>query len=152
MFKRVRRFLTEQLRQGTSPGALATTCAVGVVIAIFPTLGATTLLCLFAGVTFKLNQPILQAINYALSPVQLLMIPVFLKLGAWVCRVPAVSVNPQIMISEFWQDSAKFFSDYGWAGLQAILAWGLLAPIIFFMSRMVVSKIIKRVQRLREFT
>lgn len=149
MLNRVRNFLLEQLRQGTSPQALAMTCATGVVIAVFPTLGATTLLCLIAGTIFKLNQPILQAINYALAPVQLLMIPVFLKLGAWICQVPAVSVNPQVMIQEFWQNTGKFFADYGWAGLQALLAWILVAPFIFVITKFIIAKIIERAQKVR---
>lgn len=149
MFLRLQKFLLDQLRQGITPRALAVTCATGVVIAVFPTLGATTLLCLLAGVIWKLNQPLLQAINYVLAPLQLLMIPVFLKLGAFICRVPAVSVNPQTMISEFWTDPSKFFVDYGWAGLQAILAWGVVAPAIYLMMFLVMKVLISKIEVLR---
>lgn len=149
MFSRVQKFLLDQLRQGTTPRALTITCATGVVIAVFPTLGATTLLCLLAGLIWKLNQPILQAINYALAPLQLLMIPVFLKLGAWLCRVPAVSINPQTIISEFWADPGKFFVDYGWAGLQAILAWALVAPLIFLLMCLVMKIVITKIESIR---
>lgn len=139
--------MLNQLRQGTTPQALAVTCATGVVIAVFPTLGTTTLLCMLAGMIWRLNQPLLQAINYALAPLQLLMIPVFLKLGAWICQVPAVSVNPQTMITEFWAEPAKFMVDYGWAGLQAILAWVLVAPLLFVVTRFVMKILIRAQQQ-----
>lgn len=149
MLKRVQNFLLDQLRQGTSPQALALTIAVGAAIAIFPTLGATTLLCVLAGLVLKLNQPLLQVINYTLAPLQLLLIPVFLKMGAWICRVPAVSVNPQTMIAEFWGDPGTFMVNYGWAGLQAILAWMVVAPFVFIITRFVVKRLIEKTQSLR---
>lgn len=149
MMKRVQTFLQDQLRQGTSPQALALTIAVGAAIAVFPTLGATTLLCFLAGVVLKLNQPALQVINYALAPLQLLLIPFFLKLGAWICRVPAVSVNPQTMIAEFWASPGKFLADYGWAGLQAILAWIVVAPFIVLITRFVMKYLIDKAQKIR---
>lgn len=149
MLKRVQNFLLDQLRQGTSPQALALTIAVGAAIAIFPTLGATTLLCVLAGLVLKLNQPLLQVINYTLAPLQLLMIPVFLKMGAWICRVPAVSVNPQTMIAEFWSDPGTFMVHYGWAGLQAILAWIVVAPFVIMITRLVMKRLIEKTQSLR---
>lgn len=149
MFSRLQNFLLQQLRQGTSPRALAITCSTGAVIAVFPTLGTTTLLCFLAGYIWKLNQPLLQAINYAMAPIQLLMIPVFLKLGAWICRVPAVSINPQTMIAEFWADPGKFMLAYGWAGLQAIVAWAVVAPLIFSGMYFLLKGLITKVEAMR---
>lgn len=149
MLERFKKFFLEQLRQGTTPRALALTCAVGAVIALFPVLGATTVLCLIFGAILKLNQPVLQTVNYAMAPLQLLMIPVFLKAGAWICRVPAVSVNPQKIVTEFWESPGKFVTDYGWAGLQAILAWALLAPVVLLIVNFLVLLAIKRIQRAR---
>ncbi|MDG0817654.1 DUF2062 domain-containing protein [Bdellovibrio svalbardensis] len=149
MLRRAREFVGYQLRQGATPEGLALTCAMGFLIALFPVLGATTVLCLGAGYLMKLNQPTLQAVNYVLAPVQLLMIPVYIKAGAWVFQVPAVSVNPKTIIAEFMDDPGKFLSDYGFASLQSIVAWALLTPLVAFVVYRVLLMIFRSAKRIR---
>src|SRR5438128_669219 len=149
MVKRVREFIGHQLRQGASPEGLALTCAMGFFISLFPIIGATTVLCLGAGYALRLNQPTLQAVNYLLAPLQLLMIPIFLKAGAWVFRVPTVSVNPKTIIDEFMRNPGKFLSDYGIASLQSIAAWALLTPLVAFILYRILLLIFKSAKRIR---
>lgn len=56
--------LVNQLRQGITPEKLALTIALGGLIAVFPILGSATILCGFAAVALRLNQPIIQLVNY----------------------------------------------------------------------------------------
>lgn len=141
MFKKVRELFLAQVRQGATPQGLALTCAVGFTIALFPVLGITTVMCLVAGQVLRLNQPVLQAVNYALAPVQLLMIPIYLKLGAWVFQVPAVSVNPLTMVEEFMASPKAFLQEYWVASLQSMAAWALVTPLaavaVYFVTRTV---------------
>src|SRR5262245_47863076 len=64
-----------QLTQGPPPHNISLTIAVGSAIAMFPILGTTTLLCLLVGIFMRLNQPIIQAVNYACTPIHLIFIP-----------------------------------------------------------------------------
>jgi uncharacterized protein (DUF2062 family) len=147
MLSKIRLFFLNQLRQGSTPLSLAKAVAVAAVISVFPVIGLTTLLCVIAGHFLKLNQPTLQMVNYALAPVQLLMIPVFLKLGAWICQVPSVSVNPLKIVELFAESPKQFFAEYGYAGLQAILAWALLAPAVGFLAYWICRLIIKKMTK-----
>jgi hypothetical protein len=58
-----------QLTQGLTPHKIALTVAIGSSIALFPILGTTTIICLLVGIVMKLNQPIIQAVNYACTPI-----------------------------------------------------------------------------------
>jgi uncharacterized protein (DUF2062 family) len=117
-----------QLLQGISPRSLALACALGVGLGAFPLFGTTTGLCLIVGVSFKLNQPVLQAVNYLMSPFQLLGIPFFARYGCIFTGSPMVSINPQQILNEFHTDMPMFLAKYGWIGLHAILAWALIIP------------------------
>ncbi|NUN06738.1 MAG: DUF2062 domain-containing protein [Bdellovibrio sp.] len=141
MFKKVRELFLVQVRQGATPEGLALTCAVGFTIAVFPVLGVTTVLCLLVGQIMRLNQPVLQTVNYALAPLQLLMIPLYLKLGAWIFQVPAVSINPLTMVEEFMDSPQTFLQEYWVASLQSLVAWAVVTPVatvgVYFVTRTV---------------
>jgi uncharacterized protein (DUF2062 family) len=119
-----------QLTQGTGAHELALTCAVGVAFGAFPLLGTTTLLCVFFGAILKLNHPILQIINYLMSPLQLVLIPIWLKLGALITGTPTIEISPLKIVAEFKKSLPAFFENYGLAGFHAVLAWAILIPWI----------------------
>lgn len=144
MFKKIQAFFISQLKKGITPRELALACAVGITGCVFPAIGATTFLCFGAAHFLRLNHPLVQAVNYATAPLQLLLFPIYLKLGAWICQVPAVSVNPEKVLDMIVETPSLFFADYGFAWLQAILAWTLTAPILFvavnFLGRAVFNR------------
>jgi uncharacterized protein (DUF2062 family) len=122
-----------QLVQGSSPKGLALTCAIGSSLAVFPLLGTTTFLCLMVGVVWKLNQPILQAVNYVLYPVQIILLPLFLAAGATLTHSDPISFNPSTITKEFMAHPKIFLATYGMAGLHAILVWVIVAPVLAWL-------------------
>jgi uncharacterized protein (DUF2062 family) len=151
MFKKVQLFLLAQLKQGVTPHEISLACAVGLTGSIFPAIGATTFLCFVTAHFLRLNHPVVQTVNYAAAPLQLLLFPVFIKLGAWICRVPSVSINPEKIYREFMESPSFFFSNYGWAWLQAILAWMLLAPVVMAVVYQVVRFVFARTASQKEY-
>jgi uncharacterized protein (DUF2062 family) len=107
-----------QLRQGITPHKIALSVALGTIIAIFPIMGTTTALCLLVGVALRLNQPILQLVNWIAWPLQIPGIYLFVRAGEWVTRSPPVSF------------SISALQQYGMTGLRGVLAWALIAPCI----------------------
>jgi len=107
-----------QLQQGTSPKKLALSVALGLTFGLFPVVGATSLLCLAAGVLFRLNHVALQAANYAAYPLQLLLLYPLLQAGR-----------------SFFGFAA---GGWGWGLLGMISVWALFAPVagvlLFFIS------------------
>ena len=73
--------LLQLLRVGATPEKLAWSIAVGIVIGINPLLGSTTLLALAAAFLLRLNLVASQLGNHAMYPLELLLFPVFVRLG-----------------------------------------------------------------------
>jgi hypothetical protein len=65
----VRDPLVGLLTQGITADRIALTLAVGASCSLFPFLGTTTALNLAAGQWLRLNHPLLQTLNYLLTPV-----------------------------------------------------------------------------------
>jgi uncharacterized protein (DUF2062 family) len=127
---RVLALIVGQLKQGITPEKIALTLALGICLAAFPILGTTTLLCLTAGVWLKLNQPVIQLVNWLASPLQLAMIPVFVRLGEWITHAPRVSFSIPELFRKFHESPVKFFQEFGMTGLHGIIAWLLIAPFL----------------------
>lgn len=146
MTKRIRDFLTAQLTQGATPRSLAISCAVGAMCGCFPLFGTTTLIGFGLGVAFRLNQPALQAANYAMAPVQILLLPVLISSGEWMFGAEPVSLNPVEFTTELFHAPTLFFSHYGWAAAYASVAWVLVAPVAGFFVYAVLHAILRKGQ------
>jgi uncharacterized protein (DUF2062 family) len=147
---KTRGLITEQLMQGASPERLAAGIAVAAAISIFPLLDFSTFLCLVFGYGLKLNQPLLQAVNYLLYPLQLLLMPIFLRLGEWIFNQPPAPFSPAVMVRSLFAAPGVFLQTYGKAGALAVLAWAIIVPAIcvalYFFFRQVFRQTAKRLQ------
>ncbi|HEY1787930.1 MAG TPA: DUF2062 domain-containing protein [Verrucomicrobiae bacterium] len=128
--ERVLGLIVAQLVQGVTPQKIALTIAMGAGLGVFPILGATTMLCAVAGVWLKLNQPVIQMINWLVSPIQLSLILIFVRIGEWIVRAPSVSFSVPELIQKFHESPAKFFQQFGMTGVHGIIAWFLIAPFV----------------------
>lgn len=148
--RRVRDPIVNQLTQGITPEKMALTLSVGSALALFPILGTTTLLCLVVGIILRLNQPIIQMVNYLCFPIHLPLIFVLFRLGESLFDVPHVKFSKtylQEMFDLFSDDRNLFFARFGGTVLHAVVAWALLAPAwilaVYFISRPVLRGIVR---------
>ena len=119
------------LTQGVTPDKLAATFAVGTAVSLFPFLGTNTLFNLGIGLWFRMNQPLLQAINYLMTPVHLVMILVYVHFGEIMWRSKADKFSVIDVIRTFRDDTiGEFFQRFGWAGIHAFTAWLISVPFI----------------------
>ncbi len=136
----------EWLSQGISPRRLALTLALGIAIGCLPMVGVTTALCLVLAYVLKLNLPAIQAANYLVMPLQLLLIAPFVRLGKWL--IPAgpfagANVRARLHLSPaslLWQVT-------GFAG-QALLAWVVIAVPAVTILTYVLTHVFRRVPAL----
>ena len=128
------------LRQGISPRRLAFTLAIGFVLGCIPVVGIPTALCAMVALAFRLNQPAIQAANYAAMPFQLALIVPFVRLGARL--VPAVA-RSTMSFSALSQSPMRLLShapgelliQFGLLAGQALLAWLVLAvPVVLVLA------------------
>ena len=122
--------IVAQFTQGFTPQKIALTIALGLGLGLFPILGATTVLCAIAGVWLKLNQPVIQLVNWLASPLQLALILVFVRIGEWLVRAEPVSFSIPELFRKFHESPVKFMQAFGMTGLHGILAWLVLAPFL----------------------
>jgi len=119
------------LKQGISPERLSLSIAFGVVIGMFPVLGATTLICAAIAIVLRLNQPAIQLFNYLVYPLQILMLIPFMSLGAFIFQgdPPPFSVQElsALFRQDFWGTIASFFETI----LYAVVAWLLVCTPLF---------------------
>jgi len=129
--RRVRGPLIALLTQGITPDQIALSLGVGTACSLFPFLGFTTALNLGAGLWLRLNQPLLQTLNYLLTPLHLVMILVYVRVGEWLWRAADDHFSLTEMLRVFHEASfSEFLQHFAWAGVHALTAWALTAPLL----------------------
>ena len=135
--ERVAALIVAQFTQGFTPQKISLTVTLGLTLGVFPIFGATTTLCALAGFWLKLNQPVIQLVNYLVSPLQLALILVFVRIGEWIMRAPRVSFSIPELFRKFHESPANFFREFSLTGLHGIIAWLVSAPffaaLIYFL-------------------
>ena len=144
MRKKIWELILAQLRQGATPKSLALAVALGVMLGNFPLMGTTTVLCVIVGAALRLNQPVLQAANYAMLISQLVMIPILLWVGETVTGAEHLSLDPEIVVRQFFQDKVIFFEKFGMAGVHAVLGWCLVAPVLGWIVYAITEIVFRR--------
>jgi uncharacterized protein (DUF2062 family) len=140
-----------QLTQGVTPSKIALTIAIGSALALFPILGTTTTLCVIAGVSLGLNQPIIQAVNALCTFIYFPFIVAFVRLGDALARSKPSSLDLKLMIAVFRHEPRQFFQQFGATALHAILGWAAVAPlwipIVYFIALKPLRAAARRMER-----
>jgi uncharacterized protein (DUF2062 family) len=147
--RRVIGLVMAQLRQGITPDKIALTVALGTTLALFPILGSTTALCALVAVWLRLNQPVIQLVNYLMYPLQLaLLIPLY-RAGEWF-GAPHLALSIPQLVDRFTAGPLRFIRDFGVIALGGIAAWFVFAPaligLIYFALRQPLRAAARRVR------
>ncbi|MEQ1861113.1 MAG: DUF2062 domain-containing protein [Chthoniobacteraceae bacterium] len=140
-----------QLTQGVTPEKIALTIALGVTLGIFPILGATTALCAVVGIALRLNQPIIQLVNYLVYPVQIALLIPFYRAGEHLLGRAPIPLSVPLLFDRFRADALKFLADFGIIGLGGVLVWLIVAPALvvalYFTARSPLRALAARIAR-----
>ena len=142
--------IVAQLRQGITAEKIALTIALGFVLGVFPILGSTTILCGLAAVLLRLNQPIIQLVNYFAYPLQFaLIIPIY-RLGETLFRKEHIPLSIPLIFERFRADFGQFLKDFGMIAVQGVVVWCLLAPLavglLYYCVRPPVCALARRIR------
>ena len=134
------------LRQGVSPRRLALTLALGFAIGCIPVVGIPTVLCALLAVALRLNLPAIQAANYVVMPLQLVLIVPFVRLGGWL--VPSRS-NPAVSAGAMMHASPlTLIARLGTLTGHAMLAWLVIAVPAVMLMTLVLTILLRRIPAL----
>ncbi len=140
--------IREQLTQGLSPDTVALTIGVGLAIAVIPVVGVTTVMSFLAAWALRLNQPIIQTINWSSYALQLLMIFPFIRLGEKLFRAPRLHLSLDELVAMAKTDPLGTLSRLGSSIGHAVVAWTLVAPLIvaaaYYGTRPVLRSLARR--------
>jgi uncharacterized protein (DUF2062 family) len=148
--ERVVGLIGAQLTQGVTPQKVALTIALGINLAMFPILGSTTLLCAAVAFWLKLNQPIIQLVNWLAYPLQFAMLLPFIRIGEWLTRAPKVNFSIPQMLQRFHDAPGKFLGEFGMTGVHGIIAWLLIAPVLSALIYFTLLPPLKKLSQLKK--
>jgi uncharacterized protein (DUF2062 family) len=134
------------LSQGMTPRDLALALALGVALGTFPVIGATTMLCIIAGIALRLNLPAIQSVNWMISPLQLILLVPFFELGSALFGGHTITVSLGDLLAMMKSDLFGTIRQFLIVTLQAICAWGLIAPLVALVVFSVALPLFTRVQ------
>jgi len=137
--RRVVEPLLQLLRIGATPHQLAWSIAIGAVIGINPLLGSTTVLALAVASVFRLNVVASQLGNHLLYPLELLLFPVFIRLGIVLFRTPGMPLEHKALVH-----AVKF---HPWDTTRLLWRWEWHALVVWAVVAVVVAPVLQRILR-----
>jgi hypothetical protein len=107
-----------QLRQGVTADKIALTLAIGLIFGLFPIFGTTSALCVMAALWLKLNQPMIQLVNWFAAPLQLPGIYLFVRIGERLTHSAPVQFSIPGLVQQFRASPLQFLRLFGMTGLR----------------------------------
>lgn len=132
MLKKLKKVVIEQASQGVSAEKISESMLFGILLGICPILGISTLIGVFLGYILRLNHIVVQSVSYLMYPVQLIMIPIYIKVLSEVTGETHLSARPDVMIKLFAESPIQFWKDYAMVALYAVILWIGLCLMSYF--------------------
>lgn len=149
-FSNAKKILNDALRQGLTPHKLSMTCAMGVVLGIFPVLGTTTILCFGIAIALRLNIPLIQLVNYLVAPLQLIFIIPFIKAGTILFRLNPFPYSMDQLAQLYREDFFLLLREVGIALALGVGVWASFSIPLFFVLYYVFFLIFNRWPKFRQ--
>jgi len=128
------------LHTGSDTSGLALTCTLGICIGIFPFPGTTTLLLTIIALLLGLNLPAIQVVNYAVYPLQLLLLYPYYAGGAAIFKIVLPYGSSNEILNALQHHPLDLIADVGGIAAGAFAIWlisaipGSIVLYYFFRS------------------
>ena len=119
------------LKEGMSPTKIAMCIGFGCIIGVVPVIGITTLLCAGIAIVFRLNMAIIQIINYAVYPLQIIFFIPFIKIGIYVFGATPLQLNADQIIEMIKENAFQVIMEIGYANFLGLIIWLVIAPMAY---------------------
>ena len=126
----IKGYVVNLLNDGLTPQKIALAITGGIVLGTFPLLmiGVTSALCISFALLFRLNTGLIQVVNLACSPLQVVFYLPFLKAGQAIFHIPFV-ISWSGLVLMFKTDFWATLKQLGLLNLAGIFAWMLIAMV-----------------------
>jgi uncharacterized protein (DUF2062 family) len=144
VFKKIKEVIVSQLLIGATPEKLTQSLSIGLVIGCCPFLGTATAMCFLTAFIFRLNHVAIQTAHYVIYPLQIILVPVYIKVVSLLFEVGVVELRPDLILKNFMASPAIFMKQYGLIGLYAAGIWLLIGtPLYFILYRIFFPVVVK---------
>ena len=131
------RKIHELLLQGLTPERIALTLVCGAFVGINPAIGTTTLLCTAIALGLGLNLALIQIVNYAVYPLEILFLLPFIELGHWLVSGNPLTLSRHEILSWFQAGWIHALGQFWVYLLEGLLGWTvtslLFAPAVYVL-------------------
>lgn len=122
------------IKQGVTRRRISVGIALAMTISVFPIFFLPAMICLVTALLLRLNQPIMQTINYIAGPIQVLLFLPFMRLGEKVFGLDRYPLTLEqlrnILELSFGQIILQLCLPIG----RAMAGWLIVAPAIFMIG------------------
>ena len=133
------------LKQGITPEKLSLCLALGAGIGIFPILGTTTAICAIVALALRLNLVAIQIANYAVYPLQILLIIPFMRLGERILGAQPMPLSASEIVERFSGGLVQGITTLAGALMHAVLGWGVTMPIVIAILTFALRPLMRRI-------
>ena len=122
------------LKQGVTPSKLSLTIALGVIIGMLPIFGIASLVCAAIALSFRLNMAAIQLTHYAATPLQILLLVPFVRIGGFVFNSPPLPFSFGQLYQMFLSDAWATFQKLWFTFFLGFVGWVMVSvPLAFFL-------------------
>lgn len=133
VFGKLKEEIVNAFAGGFTPKKIALSISTGIVFGTVP-FCISTLLCTISGIILRLNQPLIQLINFMVFPLQILLFIPYLKFGEFLSGESTIPLNYNEVKILFSLPVKLFILKLGKAIIYALIGWLFLSPLIFLLS------------------
>jgi uncharacterized protein (DUF2062 family) len=142
--RELKRVIKKVLQTGTTPQKITVTLLLGISFGMIPVIGVSTLLLTIIAIVFRLNMVIIQAVNYLVYPLQIILYLPFLKFSAFFFKID-IKVFHILDWKVVWQSGFKEFStQFLLLHAGALIWWTILCVPVILIFYPILNKIIER--------
>jgi uncharacterized protein (DUF2062 family) len=135
---------------GATPRTLAWSIALGLLIGINPVIGTTTVFCLAAAFSFRLNVVASQIANHAMFPLELALVIPFIRLGSRVFHTAAMPLSPHLFFQAARTAPLALTRQLWLWEWHAFVVWACVsvvaAPLIALALTPLLQRLLSRIQ------
>ena len=150
--KRLVQPILQLLTQGITPKKIALSLAFGIMLGVFPVLGTTSLLCLFAALVFRLNLAAVQLANFLVYPLWFALLIPFVRVGERLFGAPPLAMTGTQMLALAHANLLHSVALLWLTALRAAAAWLLVGPAGIIVLYLILVPVIRRLASLHVFS
>ncbi len=128
--------VSDALKNGVSQKRLALSMTLGITLGLIPFYGVSTLLVTAVALSLRLDFIVMQAVHYAVYPIQIALFIPFFKAGNYFLPFNSIDFTLKEYVAQFKNDFWLALNELWKVNLSAIIVWLVISiPLSYILYR-----------------